>query len=108
MAVKRAAQDTAEAVVSSARKTGSAVKTATGKAATATKETTKKAAKTAAKAVTKDEPLHYDAVVNKRGLSVAALTKTLNGRWEDGWRLAHVLEQRGNTVLVFERRGASG
>lgn len=104
MAVKKAAQDTAGAVVSSTKRAGSAVKSATGKAASATKDTTRKAAGAAAKAVTSEEPLHYEAVVNKRGLSVAALTKTLNGRWEDGWRLAHVLEQRGNTVLVFERR----
>ena len=43
-------------------------------------------------------------VVNKRGLSVAALTKTLNERWENGWQLAHAFEQRGNTVLVFAKR----
>ena len=108
MAVKDAAQETAEAVATSAKKAGGAVKKATGKAVKSTKEKTKKAAgaaaTTAAKAVTREEPLHYDAVVNKRGLSVNALTKTLNARWEDGWRLAHVLEQRGNTVLVFERR----
>lgn len=58
----------------------------------------------AAEAIAEVDALHYDAVVNKRGLSVSALTKTLNERWDNGWRLAHILEQRGNTVLVFEKR----
>ena len=58
----------------------------------------------AADAIAKAEALHYDVEVNKRGLSVKALTRTLNERWDNGWRLAHVLEQRGNTVLVFEKR----
>ena len=58
----------------------------------------------AAKAIAEAEALHYQVDVNKRGLSVTALTKTLNERWENGWRLAHVLEQRGNTVLVYEKR----
>lgn len=58
----------------------------------------------AAEAVAAVEAMHYQVEVNKRGLSVTALTKTLNERWENGWRLAHILEQRGNTVLVFEKR----
>ncbi len=58
----------------------------------------------AAKAVAELENLHYQVEVNKRGLSVSSLTTTLNERWENGWCLAHMLEQRGNTVLVFEKR----
>lgn len=58
----------------------------------------------AARAIAEADAMHYEAVVNKRGLSVSALTKTLNERWDNGWRLAHILEQRGNTVLVFEKR----
>jgi hypothetical protein len=58
----------------------------------------------AADAIAEAEAMHYHVEVNKRGLSVTALTKTLNERWANGWRLAHVLEQRGNTVLVFEKR----
>ena len=58
----------------------------------------------AAAAIAKANVQHYDVEVNKRGLSVKALTKTLNGRWDNGWRLAHLFEQRGNTVLVFEKR----
>ena len=58
----------------------------------------------AAKAIAEADALHYQVEVNKRGLSVNALTNVLNQRWENGWRLAHLLEQRGNTVLVFEKR----
>ncbi len=58
----------------------------------------------AADAIAEAEAMHYQVEVNKRGLSVKALTKTLNARWDNGWRLAHMLEQRGNTVLVFEKR----
>ena len=58
----------------------------------------------AAKAIAEAEALHYDVEVNKRGLSVSALTKTLNARWENGWRVLHIFEQRGNTVVVFEKR----
>ncbi len=58
----------------------------------------------ATQAITEVEALHYHVEVNKRGLSVRALTTALNQRWENGWRLAHVFEQRGNTVLVFEKR----
>ncbi|HEX2041891.1 MAG TPA: hypothetical protein VHF24_04570 [Acidimicrobiales bacterium] len=58
----------------------------------------------AADAIAEAEAMHYQVEVNKRGLSVKTLTKTLNARWDNGWRLAHMLEQRGNTVLVFEKR----
>ena len=58
----------------------------------------------ATNAIEEAEGLHYQVEVNKRALSVSALTKTLNDRWANGWRLAHMLEQRGNTVLVFEKR----
>ena len=58
----------------------------------------------AADAIAEADAMHYQAVVNKRGLSVSALTTTLNERWANGWRLAHAFEQRGNTVLVFEMR----
>jgi hypothetical protein len=58
----------------------------------------------AAEAIAEVEAMHYQVEVNKRGLSTTALTKVLNQRWDNGWRLAHMLEQRGNTVLVFEKR----
>lgn len=47
---------------------------------------------------------HYDAVVNKGNLSVRMLGPTLNKRWKDGWQLSHIFEQKGNTVLIYERR----
>jgi len=45
----------------------------------------------------------YAAVVNKGNLNVNHLTATLNQRGGQGWRLAHIFEQHGNTVLVYER-----
>ncbi len=59
---------------------------------------------TAAAAIAEAEEMHYRVEVNKRGFSAPRLTKTLNDMWDNGWRLAHVLEQRGNTVLVYEKR----
>ena len=58
----------------------------------------------AADTIAQVEAMHYQVEVNKRRLSVNGLTKVLNDRWDNGWRLAHILEQRGNTVLVFEKR----
>jgi hypothetical protein len=58
----------------------------------------------AASAIADVEALHYQVEVNKKRLNVATLTDALNDRWANGWRLAHVFEQRGNTVLVFEKR----
>lgn len=34
------------------------------------------------------------------------LTNQLNHRWDQGWRLAHIYEQAGNTCMIFERRDA--
>lgn len=48
----------------------------------------------------------YEAVVNKKSINMGVLTQQLNQRWEHGWRLAHVYEQAGNSVLIFERRDA--
>lgn len=62
----------------------------------------------AARAVAEAEERHYQVEVNKGGLSVSALTKTLNDRWDSGWRLSHVFEQRANTVLVFASAPAAG
>ena len=125
---RKATQTAKESAAKAAGKT----KATTGKAAKAAKESAAKAAATvraakaarearvqdaraiateadldegaATKAIAELEAMHYLVEVNKRGLSVSALTTTLNERWENGWRLAHMLEQRGNTVLVFEKR----
>ena len=134
MTAKKAARDTTETVKEAARKGTSSAKAATERATKKTKGSTSKAAATvrvtraaragkvreardiaaeadleegmATSAISDAEALHYQVDVNKRGLSVAALTKTLNDRWANGWRLAHMFEQRGNTVLVFEKRSS--
>lgn len=46
---------------------------------------------------------HYDAEVNKGSLNMGSFTTKLNQRYEQGWRLSHLFEQAGNTVLVWER-----
>jgi hypothetical protein len=43
--------------------------------------------------------------VNEGGINMMLFGRQLNSRWEQGWRLAHVFEQAGNTVIVWERRG---
>jgi hypothetical protein len=48
---------------------------------------------------------HYDCQVNRDELSMAWLKDTMNDRWDDGWRLAQIFEQAGNTVIIWERRG---
>ena len=45
----------------------------------------------------------FDVVVNKNSLSVKMLGPTLAKRLQDGWTLAHIFEQDGNTVMVFQR-----
>lgn len=46
---------------------------------------------------------HYDTEVNRGDLDTGSLTRKLNKRHEDGWKLAHIFEQAGNTVMVFEK-----
>jgi hypothetical protein len=48
---------------------------------------------------------HYICEVNKGDLNMRSLADGLNDRYRDGYRLAHVLEQGGNTIMIFERRG---
>jgi hypothetical protein len=45
----------------------------------------------------------YDAEVNKGDISVKWLPRKLNERARQGWRLHTVLEQHGNTVMIWER-----
>lgn len=134
MAIQKSAPKATQAVKKAAAKRASSAKAATGRATKKTKESASKATATvratraaragrgedarqiadeadleegmARSAIEGTETLHYDVEVNKRGLSVSALTETLNDRWSNGWRLAHILEQRGNTVLVFEKRSS--
>ena len=46
---------------------------------------------------------HYQTEVNKGDVNMRALESDLNQRYEDGWRLAHVFEQGGNVVFIWER-----
>lgn len=45
----------------------------------------------------------YMTEVNKGSVNMSTLTDKLNSRYAQGWRLHTMLEQDGNTVLVFER-----
>ena len=46
----------------------------------------------------------YMTEVNRGGVNMSTLTDKLNARYRDGWRLHTMLEQAGNTLMVFERR----
>ncbi len=45
---------------------------------------------------------HYVTEVNKGSLNMRTWQAHINQMHQDGYRLAHVLEQDGNTVQVFE------
>lgn len=47
----------------------------------------------------------YLTEVNKGSVNMSTLTDKLNARYDEGWRLHTMLEQNGNTLMVFERRG---
>lgn len=46
---------------------------------------------------------HYEAEVNKGDINMRSLQRQLNDRYEDGWKLAHIYSEAGNTVLIWER-----
>lgn len=50
---------------------------------------------------------HYEATVNKGDINMRSLSDELNDRYEAGWRLAHVVEQGGNTLFIWERVSAN-
>lgn len=45
---------------------------------------------------------HYVTDVNKGSINMGRWQSNLNDMYAKGYRLAHVLEQDGNTVQVFE------
>lgn len=49
-----------------------------------------------------DRRRHYVTEVNKGSLNVTIFGGKLNVQYQQGYRLAHVFEQDGNTVQVFE------
>lgn len=49
-----------------------------------------------------DPQNHYVTEVNRGSIRMQTWQGQLNRRFQAGYRLAHVLEQDGNTVQVFE------
>ena len=49
---------------------------------------------------------HYEAEVNRGDINMDHFTNQLNQRWDNGWRLARLFEQSGNTIIVWERRAS--
>lgn len=48
--------------------------------------------------------VRYTVGLNKGSLNVGGFQKLLNERWKNGYKLAHLIEQHGNTLMVFEQR----
>ncbi len=46
---------------------------------------------------------HYQVEVNRGDLNTGSLTRELNKKHAQGWKLAHIFEQAANTVMVFEK-----
>ena len=46
---------------------------------------------------------HYEAEVNKGDVNMRSLQSNLNKRYEDGWKLAHVVSEAGNMIFIWER-----
>lgn len=47
----------------------------------------------------------YRTFVNKGSINMGAFQKMLNAEWQAGWAVHTVLEQHGNTMVIFQRRG---
>lgn len=47
-------------------------------------------------------PNWYLTEVNKGSIRMQSLQSHLNAQRQRGYRLAHILEQSGNTVMIFE------
>jgi hypothetical protein len=47
---------------------------------------------------------HYEVEVNKGSLNAGSLTRDMNNRYSDGWKLAHIFEKEDNTVIIWERQ----
>jgi len=45
----------------------------------------------------------YEIEVNEGSVNVGRLEKVANDRASNGYRMAHVIEQDGNTIVVWER-----
>jgi hypothetical protein len=47
----------------------------------------------------------YITEVNRGDLNMGSLERSLNDKHKDGYKLAHIFEQGGNTIMIFERVG---
>jgi hypothetical protein len=45
----------------------------------------------------------YKTEVNKGDINMRALENDLNKKRDEGYRLAHILEQADNIVMIFEK-----
>jgi hypothetical protein len=45
----------------------------------------------------------YEIEVNEGSVNVGRFEKAANDRAANGYRMAHVIEQDGNTIVVWER-----
>lgn len=48
---------------------------------------------------------HYEIEVNEGSVNMKKFTSVANDRHANGYRMAHVFSQDGNTVVVWERVG---
>lgn len=48
---------------------------------------------------------HYDIEVNEGSVNMKRFSEVANDRHENGYRMAHVFMQEGNTIVVWERSG---
>lgn len=48
---------------------------------------------------------HYEIEVNEGSVNMKKFTSAANDRHSNGYRMAHVYSQEGNTIVVWERTG---
>ncbi len=48
---------------------------------------------------------HYDIEVNEGSVNMKRFTAVANERHANGYRMAHVYMQEGNTIVVWEKTG---
>ena len=48
---------------------------------------------------------HYEIEVNEGSVNMKKFTSVANERHANGYRMAHVYMQQGNTIVVWERLG---
>jgi hypothetical protein len=46
---------------------------------------------------------HYEVEVNREDMNAGAFERAANERYENGYRIANLFQQGGNTVCVWER-----